>query len=189
MNAQIDVRHVLAGIRVPTLIIHRTDDARVKLSGGRYLAEKIKGARFVELPGRDHPIWTGDIDRVVDEIEEFLTGERPFLGTNRVLATLLVARLMASGRRAARLDDREWNERMDRVREAATETVLRHGGMLFAAGAPKDRAPASMGRPAPSAARWRCATPRNCSDSVSPPEFTWAKSKWKRRWCWVLPCM
>jgi DNA-binding CsgD family transcriptional regulator len=135
MNAQIDVRHVLGSIRVPTLIIHRTDDARVRTAGGRYLAEKIKGARFVEIPGRDHPIWTGDIDRVVDEIGEFLTGVRPFHDTSRVLATLLVARLVTSGRVAARLGDRQWSERMDRLREAATETVLRHGGMLFAAGA------------------------------------------------------
>jgi pimeloyl-ACP methyl ester carboxylesterase/DNA-binding CsgD family transcriptional regulator len=135
MNAQIDVRHVLGSIRVPTLIIHRTDDARVRTAGGRYLAEKIKSARFVEIPGRDHPIWTGDIDRVVDEIGEFLTGVRPFHDTSRVLATLLVARLVTSGRVAARLGDRQWGERMDRLREAATEAVLRHGGMLFAVGA------------------------------------------------------
>ena len=77
MNAAIDVRSVLAAIRVPTLVLHRADDARVKIAGGHYLAEKIAGARYVELPGRDHPIWTGDVDRLVDEIEEFLTGERP----------------------------------------------------------------------------------------------------------------
>src|SRR5712691_7990864 len=62
MNAQIDVRHALASIRVPTLVIHRTTDARVKFAAGRQLAQKIAGARFVEMPGRDHQIWTGDID-------------------------------------------------------------------------------------------------------------------------------
>ncbi len=66
MNAGIDVRSVLASVRIPTLVIHRRDDARIKFPGGRYLAEKISGARFVELAGRDHPIWTGDIDSVVD---------------------------------------------------------------------------------------------------------------------------
>lgn len=134
MNAQIDVRHVLGSIRVPTLIIHRTDDARVKLAGGRYLAEKIKGARFVEIPGRDHPIWTSNVDRVIDEIEEFLTGTRPFPDSNRVLATLLVARLVTSGRLASRLGDRERSERMSMLRETANEAILHHGGQSFAAG-------------------------------------------------------
>jgi class 3 adenylate cyclase/DNA-binding CsgD family transcriptional regulator len=128
MNAQIDVRRILASIRVPTLIIHRADDARVKSSGGRYLAEKIKGAHFVEVPGRDHPIWTGDTDRVVDEIEEFLTGARPLPDTNRVLATLLVARLVTPGQMASRLGHQRWSEHMDRLREAATEAFARHGG-------------------------------------------------------------
>src|SRR5262249_5655628 len=66
MNAAIDVRDVLGSIQVPTLVIHRSEDARVKLGGGRYLADKISAASFVEIPGRDHPIWTGDVDRVVD---------------------------------------------------------------------------------------------------------------------------
>jgi pimeloyl-ACP methyl ester carboxylesterase/DNA-binding CsgD family transcriptional regulator/class 3 adenylate cyclase len=135
MNAQIDVRHVLSSIRVPTLIIHRTDDARVKLAGGRYLAGKIKGARFVEIPGRDHPIWTGDIDRVVDEIGEFLIGTRPFSDTNRLLATLLVARLVAPERAAARLGDQRWGERMERLRDAVAEAFARYGGQPFGAGA------------------------------------------------------
>ena len=133
MNAQIDVRRVLGSIRVPTLIIHRADDARVKPSGGRYLAEKIKGAHFVEVPGRDHPIWTGDTDRVVDEIEEFLTGARPLPDTNRVLATLLVARLVTPGQMAAQLGHQRWSEHMDRLREATTDSLTRHGGQSLGA--------------------------------------------------------
>jgi pimeloyl-ACP methyl ester carboxylesterase/DNA-binding CsgD family transcriptional regulator len=135
MNAQIDVREALASVRVPTLVIHRTNDARVKLAGGRYLSEKIRGARYVEVPGRDHPIWTGDIDGVVDEIEEFLTGERPALDHDRVLATLVVARLVAPERLAARLGDRLWRERTERLREVATDTISRHGGQPIALGA------------------------------------------------------
>ena len=134
MNAQIDVRHVLASIRVPTLVMHRRDDARVKFAAGRYLAEKIKGARFVELSGRDHPIWTGDIDGVVDEIEEFLTGARSLPDHNRVLATLLVARLVAPERLASRLGDRRWSERIDSFRGAATDAIVRHGGQRFGTG-------------------------------------------------------
>jgi DNA-binding CsgD family transcriptional regulator len=128
MNAQIDVRHALASIRVPTLVIHRGNDARVKIAGGRYLAQKINGARFVEVPGRDHPIWTGDIDGVVDKIEEFLTGERPAPSLDRVLATLLVARLTGAG-------DRLWTERVDRLRETAADTIGRHGGRPIDMGA------------------------------------------------------
>ena len=131
MNAQIDVRHVLGSIQVPTLILHRSDDARVKVAGGRYLAQKIPGARLVELLGRDHPAWTGDVDAVVDEIEEFLTGARPAVAHDRVLATLLVARLVTPGRLAARLGDRLFNARIERLRESAGEVIGRHGGQAI----------------------------------------------------------
>src|SRR5579871_464185 len=127
MNAQIDVRHALASIRVPTLVIHRSNDARVKTAGGRYLTQKIADARFVELPGRDHPIWTGDIDAVVDRIEEFLTGERPAPSHDRVLATLVVVRLTGAARPAALGADRLWNARVDRFRDSAAEVIARHG--------------------------------------------------------------
>jgi pimeloyl-ACP methyl ester carboxylesterase/DNA-binding CsgD family transcriptional regulator len=135
MNAVIDVRHALPSIHVPTLVIHRTNDARVKFAAGRYLAENIRGAKFVELPGQDHPIWTGDIDSVVDEIEEFLTGERPTQHHNRVLATLVAARLVAPERLAARLGDRLWVERLDRLRELSADEIARHGGVAIAMGA------------------------------------------------------
>ncbi len=128
MNAQIDVRHALASIRVPTLVIHRTTDARVKFAAGRQLAQKIAGARFVEMPGRDHPIWTGDIDGVVDKIEEFLTGERPAPSHDHVLATLVVARLAGAARPVAFTGDRLWSDRLSRLRQAAADTIARHGG-------------------------------------------------------------
>jgi pimeloyl-ACP methyl ester carboxylesterase len=76
MNYQIDVRPILPAIRVPTLILHRVGDQRVNVGGARYLAEHMPGARYVELPGNDHPFWVGDSDLVLDEIEEFLTGVR-----------------------------------------------------------------------------------------------------------------
>lgn len=139
-DATLDVRHVLDDIAVPTLVIHRADDARVAPASGRHLAQKIRGARLVELPGRDHPIWTGDVDRVVDEIEEFLTGERPTTSRERILATLLVARLVAPERLAARLGDRLWSERVERMREAATEVVARHAGRLIGTAGEETRA-------------------------------------------------
>lgn len=134
MNAAIDVRSVVATIRVPTLVIHRTDDARIKFAGGRYLADKISGARFVEVPGRDHPIWTGDVDGVVDEIEEFVTGARPEPDHDRVLATILVARMVAPGRFAAQLGDRYWAERIERLRQAVDDVIARHRGVPIVLG-------------------------------------------------------
>jgi len=135
MNAQIDVRHALASIRVPTLVIHRTADARVKFAAGRQLAQKIAGARFVEMPGRDHPIWTGEIDDVVDKIEEFLTGERPAPSHDHVLATLVIARLIGAARATAFTGDRLWNERLNALRQAAADIVARHGGRPIGPGA------------------------------------------------------
>jgi pimeloyl-ACP methyl ester carboxylesterase/DNA-binding CsgD family transcriptional regulator len=134
MNAAIDVRSVLASVRVPTLVIHRRDDARIKFAGGKYLSEKIAGARFVEVTGRDHPIWTGNIDAVVDEIEEFLTGTRPAPVPDRVLATIILARLVSPAQLAARFGDRQWNELLERLREAARDIVARHGGQSGAVG-------------------------------------------------------
>ena len=135
MNAEIDVRPVLGSIRVPTLVLHRSDDARVKIAGGRYLAEHIKGARLVEMPGRDHPIWTGEVDRVVDEIEEFLTGVRPVPVHDRVLATILVARLSAPQPSVIRLGERQWTERLEEFRSEALGEIARFGGQAIASGA------------------------------------------------------
>ena len=130
MNAAIDVRSVLPTIRVPTLVLHRRDDARIKFAGGQYLAKKIAGARFVEFSGRDHPIWTGDIDPVIDEIEEFLTGTRPSPIGDRVLATVLAIKLVSPIRQAAQLGDRIWQERVDKLRDAAAQAFRRYDGKL-----------------------------------------------------------
>ena len=140
MHAGTNVRARLGGISVPALVLHRTDDARVAIAGGRAIAQRISGARMVELPGRDHPIWTGDTDRLVDEIEAFLTGDRPRVSHDRVLTTLVVARLVAPERLAARLGDRLWSERTLRLREAAADTIAGHAGQTLAAGSDEIRA-------------------------------------------------
>ncbi|HEV3478090.1 MAG TPA: alpha/beta hydrolase [Gaiellaceae bacterium] len=87
MNTQIDVRDVLPTIRVPTLVLHRGGDRDVSVEESRWIASQIPGARYVELPGDEHLIWAGDVDAVVDEVEEFLTGSRPVPEADRVLAT------------------------------------------------------------------------------------------------------
>ncbi len=91
MNADIDVRGVLPSVRVPTLVLHRTGDATLKVEEGRYVASQIPGARFAELPGVDHLPFVGDQDGLLDEVEGFLTGSRHGLDPDRdrVLATVL----------------------------------------------------------------------------------------------------
>jgi pimeloyl-ACP methyl ester carboxylesterase/DNA-binding CsgD family transcriptional regulator len=133
-NATIDVRPLLGDIRTPTLVLHRTDDVCVRFAGGRHLAERIAGARLVEMPGRDHPIWTGDVDRIVDEMEEFLTGNRPLSGQDRLLATILVARIPAPERLATRAGTNGRNERLDNLHKAVREIVARHSGHLLGTG-------------------------------------------------------
>ncbi|RWP49702.1 alpha/beta fold hydrolase [Mesorhizobium sp.] len=124
MNAGIDVRGVLAAISAPTLLIHRRNDVRVDPDASRFLAKKIPNARLVEIPGRDHPIWTGDVDRVADLSEEFLTGERAVAEAERVLGALLATRIYDT----AHLGDRIWSERSLRFQETWRLLVGRHGG-------------------------------------------------------------
>jgi class 3 adenylate cyclase len=114
MNADIDARHVLDAIRVPTLVLHRRDDQAFKVEQGRYIAERVPGAKYVELPGADHIPMAGDTDRLVDEIEEFLTGVRHGAEHNRVLATVLFTDVVKSTEHAATLGDRRWRELLER---------------------------------------------------------------------------
>jgi class 3 adenylate cyclase len=109
MNSQIDVRALLSAIRVPTLVLHRSGDRDSRPEEGRYIAERIPGARFVELPGADHfPAIDGD--QILDEVEEFLTGVRRAPEPDRVLATVLFTDIVGSTRKATALGDRAWLE-------------------------------------------------------------------------------
>jgi pimeloyl-ACP methyl ester carboxylesterase len=112
MSAMVDVRHVLPVIRVPTLVLHRANEVLAEPS--RYVGERIPGARVVELPGDDHMPWMGDQDRVLDEIEEFLTGVRPHPALDRVLATVLFTDIVGSTELAADIGDRRWRELLER---------------------------------------------------------------------------
>jgi class 3 adenylate cyclase len=108
MNAEIDVRQVLRSVHVPTLVIHRTDDQCLKVEEGRYVARSIPGARYVELPGRDHLPFVGDQDSILDEVEEFLTGACHAPEPDRVLATVLFTRIVDSKERASRVGVGRW---------------------------------------------------------------------------------
>jgi pimeloyl-ACP methyl ester carboxylesterase len=112
MTLEIDVRDVLSAIRVPTLILHRTGDRRIDVGGSRYMAERIPGATYVELPGIDHVLWVADTEAVVGEIEEFLTGTRQTPEPTRVLATVLFTDMVESTGRAVRLGDARWRALM-----------------------------------------------------------------------------
>ena len=111
MNSEIDISGILSAVRVPTLVIHRTDDAVVDIDGGRQLAELIAHAQFFESPGSDHVPWTGDdVDAIAEKIEEFLTGSKPAASIDRVLATVLFTDIVASTEKAESLGDRRWKE-------------------------------------------------------------------------------
>jgi class 3 adenylate cyclase len=105
-----DVRHVLPTIRVPTLVISRGAGARIGPEHGRYIAERIQGARYTEVPGNENVIWAGDTTALIGEIQEFLTGVRPVPQPDRVLATVLFTDIVDSTKRAAEVGDRRWRE-------------------------------------------------------------------------------
>ena len=103
-----DVRAFLPTITVPTLVIQHPEGTTFPPALGRYVAEHIPGARYVELPGPDQLIWGGDQARTIAEIQEFVTGVRPMHPTDRVLATVLFTDIVGSTRRAAALGDHAW---------------------------------------------------------------------------------
>jgi class 3 adenylate cyclase len=128
MAAEIDIRHVLPAIRVPTLILHRTGDQAVSVMESRYMAERIPGAKYVELPGDDHFASAGDPDAILDEIQEFLTGVRPAPEPDRVLATVLFTDIVGSTQRAAELGDRRWHDLLDSYYGLARRELERFRG-------------------------------------------------------------
>jgi class 3 adenylate cyclase len=123
-----DVRQVLPSIRVPTLVIHRTDARFAPRDGGRYIADRIAGARFVEVPGIDTYIWAGDIEPILGEVEEFVTGSRRPLEADRVLATVLFTDIVGSTERAAELGDVAWKELLAEHDELVRGEVRRFRG-------------------------------------------------------------
>jgi pimeloyl-ACP methyl ester carboxylesterase len=118
VNSQIDIRNILETVRVPTLVIHHSGDRDARVEEGRWIASRIPDARFLELPGPDHLPWVGDQDRVLDAVEEFLTGQRPAPRADRVLATVLVTDIVESTERAVALGDRRWKDLLQRHRAA-----------------------------------------------------------------------
>jgi pimeloyl-ACP methyl ester carboxylesterase len=125
---RIDVRDVLGAVRVPTLILLRTDEEFVRPDHGRYLAERIPSARLVELPGRDYLYFVGDSDAVLAEIQEFLTGVREAPEPDRVLATVMFTDIVGSTEKAAAFGDRAWRDMVQRHHAAVRRQLDRVRG-------------------------------------------------------------
>jgi pimeloyl-ACP methyl ester carboxylesterase len=122
-----DVREEARALRVPTLIMHRTDDPAIPVQQGRWLAENVPNARWVELEGIDHAAYFGDMTGALEEIEEWVTGVRPAHRAERVLTTLLFTDIAGSTGRLAALGDSEWRNLLER-HDAEVRRELRHQG-------------------------------------------------------------
>jgi class 3 adenylate cyclase/pimeloyl-ACP methyl ester carboxylesterase len=125
---EVDVRHLLAELRVPTLILHRKDDQAFDVRHSRYLAERIPGARYVELPGVDSLPFVGDVEAYVGEIEEFLTGGRASRQPDRELLTVLFTDICDGTARAAELGDGRWRDLLAAHDAEVRRQLERFGG-------------------------------------------------------------
>ena len=128
MLLSVDVRSVLPLVQAPTLVVHRRDDRYIEVAHGRYLAEHIGGARFVELSGASDLLFAGDPAEVLAEIEEFLTGVRPAAGVNRVLSTVLFTDIVGSTDRAAHIGDQAWRAVLDQHDQTIRAQIRRFDG-------------------------------------------------------------
>lgn len=123
----IDVTEILPSVHVPTLVIHRTGDV-IPVSGGRFIAQRIPGAKLAELPGDDHVPWITDPDSVLDEIEAFLTGTRHAKSVDRILATVLFTDIVESTKTAASLGDDRWRQVLEAHDRLVREQLRAYGG-------------------------------------------------------------
>jgi class 3 adenylate cyclase len=126
-NTELDIRAILPTIRVPTLLLHRTGDM-LPIEGARYMAERIPGARLIEMEGDDHWPWIGDPEEVCGYVEEFVTGGRHEPETDRVLATVLFTDIVGSTERASEIGDRRWRELLEAHEHAFRRELERQGG-------------------------------------------------------------
>jgi len=128
LGSEIDVRHVAPSIHVPTLVLHTPQDPVVPYEQGRWLAEQIEGARFVELEGQDHVPWFDVADQVIAEIREFLTGFREAPEPEKILATVLFTDIVGSTDRAREIGDSQWRTLLERHNATVREVLARFRG-------------------------------------------------------------
>jgi len=133
MSREIDVRHALPAIQIPTLVLNRTDEDPATIASSRHLAEQIAGARQIEFPGRDHALFVGDPDRVAGEIGSFLNqawAELPERSEpSTLLATVLFTDIVGSTAKMAELGDRRWRELLHEHHSAVRLQLSRYRGV------------------------------------------------------------
>ncbi|WP_247969331.1 adenylate/guanylate cyclase domain-containing protein [Bradyrhizobium sp. 195] len=131
-NALIDVRPILANVRVPTLVLHSLKDRLVPVENGRYLASQIPGAKYIEYPDGAHGFFECDVPKLCGEIEEFVTGKRESQQHNfeRVLATVLFTDIVDSTNRAVQMGDHSWRSLLDEHDRMARRIIERYRGQL-----------------------------------------------------------
>jgi class 3 adenylate cyclase len=123
-----DVRALLPTLALPTLVLHRVGNLSVPVGAGRYLADQISGANYIELPGDDAIFFVGDTDALLDEIEEFLTGSRQAPEGDVVSATILFTDIVASTEQSARMGHRKWTALTDEHDAMVRATLARYRG-------------------------------------------------------------
>jgi len=125
-----DIRAILPTIRVPTLVLHTSGDRIFSVEHGRYLARHIPEARLVELDGIDHFPFYENGATIADLIQEFLTGTRPAIDGDRVLATILFVDIVGSTQKIAEIGDRRWAELLEEYHERSRIEITRHRGVV-----------------------------------------------------------
>lgn len=128
-NTRIDTTHLLTSVSVPTLCLYRADDRDVLAEEGRWIASKIPDARFVEIPGADHFLNAEGSEQILDEIEEFVTGDQPEAPPERAVTTVLFSDIVGSTELAASMGDRAWRDLLERHHRAVRSEVARHRGV------------------------------------------------------------
>jgi class 3 adenylate cyclase len=129
MLLELDIRDILPAISAPTLVVHRGNPV-IPAEAAREVARRIPGARFVEVPGEDYGFAVGDVDRVIDEVEEFLTGSRPRAAGGRALSTILFTDIVDSTVRAVELGDARWRELLEAHEALCEREVKTFGGVV-----------------------------------------------------------
>jgi len=132
MNSEIDARHTLEAIHVPTLVLHRSGDETNPPAEGRYISDRIPGAEFVELTGVDHAFWV-EPGQITSEVERFLRsiwerGEWELFESERVLATVLFTDIVGATAKAVELGDRAWRDLLERHHALIRRQLVRFQG-------------------------------------------------------------
>lgn len=128
MNTEADIRDILPIINVPSLILHRSNDMDMNIEEGRYIARNIRGAKFIELEGADHLPWVGNYEKLLDEVELFLTGSLKDVESERILATVLFTDIVGSTTKANELGDTRWSYLLKIHNDLVRKDIERYRG-------------------------------------------------------------